>query len=67
MTYKAQEMGYYPEMILAGRRLNDNMSSYIAGRLVKRMTNENIRIDGAKVLVMGVTFKENCPDMRIQK
>ena len=60
-------MGYYPEMILAGRRLNDNMSSYVAGRLVKRMTNENIRIDGAKVLVMGVTFKENCPDMRNTK
>ncbi len=64
LTHKAQAIGYHPEIILAGRRLNDSMGSYVASRLVKTMTQRRIRVDGAKVLVMGLTFKENCPDLR---
>ena len=64
LTHKAQSIGYHPEIILAGRRLNDSMGAYVVGQLVKAMTKKRIQVDGAKVLVMGLTFKENCPDMR---
>jgi UDP-N-acetyl-D-galactosamine dehydrogenase len=64
LTHKAQELGYNPEIILAGRRLNDNMGSFVAGQVVKLMIKKEHRISGAKVLVLGITFKENCPDIR---
>jgi len=64
LTYKAQSIGYHPEIILAGRRLNDAMGAYVAGQLVKAMVRKRIQVDGARVLVLGLTFKENCPDQR---
>jgi len=64
LTHKAQAIGYHPEIILAGRRLNDSMGSYVVAQLVKAMTKKRIHVDGAKVLVMGLAFKENCPDLR---
>ena len=64
LTYKAIEVGYHPEMILAGRRLNDNMGSYVADQVAKLMTKNRIHVVNANVLVMGITFKENCPDLR---
>lgn len=64
LTYKAQSIGYHPEIILAGRRLNDHMGSYIVSQLVKAISKRRIFIDGARILVMGITFKENCPDLR---
>jgi UDP-N-acetyl-D-galactosamine dehydrogenase len=64
LTYKAQAIGYHPEIILAGRRLNDSMGAYVVAQLVKAMTKKRIQVEGAKVLVMGLTFKENCPDLR---
>jgi UDP-N-acetyl-D-glucosamine/UDP-N-acetyl-D-galactosamine dehydrogenase len=64
LTHKAQAIGYHPEVILAGRRLNDSMGAYVVAQLVKAMTKKRIHVDGAKVLVMGLTFKENCPDIR---
>lgn len=64
LTHKAQAIGYHPEIILAGRRLNDSMGSYVVSQLVKAMTKRSIQVQGAKVLVMGLTFKENCPDLR---
>lgn len=64
LTHKAQSVGYHPEIILAGRRLNDSMGAYVASQLVKRMTKEGIPVRGARVLVMGMTFKENTPDLR---
>ncbi len=64
LTHKAQEIGYNPEIILAGRRLNDNMGIYVANQVIKLMIKKGQRIDGAKVLVLGITFKENCPDIR---
>jgi UDP-N-acetyl-D-galactosamine dehydrogenase len=64
LAQKAQEVGYHPEIILAGRRLNDGMGKYIAGEVVKLMIKNNITIKAAKVLVLGITFKENCPDVR---
>jgi UDP-N-acetyl-D-galactosamine dehydrogenase len=67
LTHKAQEVGYHPEMILAGRRLNDNMSLYVAGEVVRLMNKKKILIDGSRVLVLGMTFKENCPDIRNSK
>ena len=67
LTHKAQSVGYHPEMILAGRRLNDGMSKYIVAELVKGMLNKRIQVNGAKVLVLGLTFKENCPDIRNTK
>jgi UDP-N-acetyl-D-galactosamine dehydrogenase len=67
LTHKATEIGYHPEMILAGRRLNDNMSAYVASELVRLMTQKKIHIKGSRVLVMGLTFKENCPDIRNSK
>ena len=67
LTHKAQAVGYHPEMILAGRRLNDRMPQYVVSQLVKRMVKERIQVEGAKVLVMGLAFKENCPDLRNTK
>jgi len=64
LTHKAQQVGYHPEIILAGRRLNDSMGAYVASQLVKRMTKEGIAVKGARVLMMGLTFKENTPDLR---
>ncbi|MBF0220481.1 MAG: Vi polysaccharide biosynthesis UDP-N-acetylglucosamine C-6 dehydrogenase TviB [Gammaproteobacteria bacterium] len=64
LTHKAQAVGYHPEIILAGRRLNDGMGFYVVAQLVKAMTKKRIHVEGAKVLVMGLTFKENCPDLR---
>jgi UDP-N-acetyl-D-galactosamine dehydrogenase len=67
LTYKALELGYHPEIILAGRRLNDNMASYIASEVITLMTKQRIQVVDSKVLVMGLTFKENCPDVRNTK
>ena len=67
LTHKAQSVGYHPELILAGRRLNDSMGSYIGSQLVKAMLKKRISINGSSVLVMGLTFKENCPDIRNTK
>jgi UDP-N-acetyl-D-galactosamine dehydrogenase len=67
LTHKAQEIGYHPEMILAGRRLNDNMGLYVAGEVIKLMTGRRIHVKGSRVLVLGLTFKENCPDIRNSK
>lgn len=64
LTHKAQEVGYNPEIILAGRRLNDNMGIYVANQVIKLMIKKGHKIEGAKVLVLGITFKENCPDIR---
>jgi len=64
LTYKAKELGYHPEIILAGRRLNDNMGTFVANKLVKLMIKKGHTIRGSKVLVLGITFKENCPDIR---
>ena len=64
LTHKAQAIGYYPEIILAGRRLNDGMGAYVASQLVKAMLRRRILVDNARVLIMGLTFKENCPDLR---
>ncbi|NCD19889.1 MAG: Vi polysaccharide biosynthesis UDP-N-acetylglucosamine C-6 dehydrogenase TviB [Actinobacteria bacterium] len=64
LTHKAQAVGYHPEIILAGRRLNDSMGAYVASQLVKRMTKERIQVQGARVLVLGLAFKENTPDLR---
>jgi UDP-N-acetyl-D-galactosamine dehydrogenase len=67
LTHKAQSIGYHPEIILAGRRLNDNMGAYVANQLVKAMLKKRMVVDGAKVLLMGLAFKENCPDLRNTK
>ncbi|MXO91363.1 Vi polysaccharide biosynthesis UDP-N-acetylglucosamine C-6 dehydrogenase TviB [Pontixanthobacter aquaemixtae] len=64
LTHKAEAIGYHPHVILAGRRINDGMGAYVAGQLVKAMMKKSIQIDGSRVLVMGLTFKENCPDLR---
>jgi UDP-N-acetyl-D-galactosamine dehydrogenase len=64
LTHKAQSIGYHPEIILAGRRLNDGMGRHVVSQLVKGMTRKRIHVDGARVLVMGLAFKENCPDLR---
>lgn len=64
LTHKAEAMGYHPQVILAGRRINDGMGAYVAGQLVKAMLKRRIQVDGARVLVLGLTFKENCPDLR---
>ena len=64
LTHKSQSIGYHPEIILAGRRLNDSMGTYVVAELVKAMTKKCIQVQGAKVLVMGLIFKENCPDLR---
>jgi UDP-N-acetyl-D-galactosamine dehydrogenase len=67
LAQKAQEHGYHPEIILAGRRLNDSMGEYVASQVVKTMIKKNIAINGAEVLMLGITFKENCPDVRNTK
>ena len=64
LTYKAQELGYHPEVILAGRRINDNMGRYVASDLIKIMIRHGIKIINVSILVLGITFKENCPDIR---
>ncbi len=64
LTYKAQEIGYHPEIILAGRRINDNMGRYVSGQVIRLMHDKGIAVAGARALVMGLTFKENCPDLR---
>ena len=67
LTQKAQEYGYHPEIILAGRRLNDTMGNYVASEVVKIMIKKDINIKKSSALVLGVTFKENCPDVRNTK
>jgi UDP-N-acetyl-D-glucosamine/UDP-N-acetyl-D-galactosamine dehydrogenase len=67
LTYKAEEIGYRPEIILAGRRLNDGMAEYVSSRVIKLMIRRNIQPSGARVLILGLTFKENCPDVRNTK
>ena len=67
LAQKAQEYGYHPEIILAGRKLNDNMGKYIASEIVKLMISKDQKVKGAKVLILGITFKENCPDIRNTK
>jgi len=67
LTHKAQSIGYHPEIILAGRRLNDAMGAYVVTQLVKAMIKKKIQVEGAKVLVLGLSFKENCPDIRNTK
>ncbi len=64
LTQKAKDVGYNPEMILAGRRINDNMGNYIANALIKQMIKKRIHVDEAQILILGLTFKENCPDLR---
>ena len=67
LTYKAQEMGYDPEVILSGRRINDGMGTYVANRLIKLMIKKQLFLEEPRVLIMGLTFKENCPDVRNTK
>ncbi|WP_373056133.1 nucleotide sugar dehydrogenase [Zunongwangia sp. H14] len=67
LAQKAQEIGYHPEIILAGRRMNDSMGQYVAGEVVKLMLQNDQKVKGSQVLVLGVTFKENCPDVRNTK
>ncbi|MEI7437794.1 MAG: nucleotide sugar dehydrogenase, partial [bacterium] len=67
LTHKAESLGYHPEIILAGRRLNDNMPAYVANRIVKLMIQKGNKVQGSNVLVFGITFKENCPDIRNSK
>jgi len=64
LTHKAQAIGHHPEIILAGRRLNDSMGVYVVSQVVKAMTKKRLQVEGAKVLIMGLAFKENCPDLR---
>ena len=64
LTHKAESLGYHPEIILAGRRLNDNMGAHVANRVVKLLIQKGHRVQGARTLVLGITFKENCPDIR---
>ena len=67
LAQKAQEYGYHPEIILAGRRMNDGMGKYVSSEVIKLMVQKDIKIKGSKILVLGVTFKENCPDVRNTK
>jgi len=67
LAQRAQEFGYHPEIILAGRRLNDSMGEYVASQVVKTMIKKNINVNGAEILMLGITFKENCPDVRNTK
>ena len=64
LTHKAQQVGHHPEVILSGRRINDRMGAYVAGQLIKQMIKQRVQVEGARVLVLGLTFKENCPDLR---
>lgn len=67
LTHKAQELGFHPEMILAGRRINDGMAAYVAHDIVKTMLQKGLRVDSARILILGFTFKQNCPDVRNTK
>jgi UDP-N-acetyl-D-galactosamine dehydrogenase len=67
LAQKAQEYGYHPEIILAGRRMNDSMGEYVASEVVKKMIKKGIQVKGSNILVLGITFKENCPDIRNSK
>jgi len=67
LAQKAQEFGYHPEIILAGRRMNDSMGHYVASETVKQMLKRDLRVNGSNILVLGFTFKENCPDVRNTK
>ena len=67
LAQKAQQFGYYPEIILSGRRLNDSMGDYVASEVIKLMIDKEVKVKGAKVLILGITFKENCPDIRNTK
>ncbi|SMC82337.1 nucleotide sugar dehydrogenase [Moheibacter sediminis] len=67
LAQKAQEHGYHPEIIIAGRKLNDSMGDYVASQIVKSMINKGIKVNGSEILMLGVTFKENCPDVRNTK
>ena len=67
LTHKATEIGYHPEMILAGRRINDNMGAHVAQQVIKLLTERRVLVAGSRILVMGLTFKENCPDLRNSK
>jgi UDP-N-acetyl-D-galactosamine dehydrogenase len=67
LTHKAESLGYHPEVILAGRRINDNMGSFVAAKIVKLLIQKDIHVKGAKILVLGITFKESCPDIRNSK
>ncbi|MBD8017035.1 nucleotide sugar dehydrogenase [Kaistella pullorum] len=67
LAQKAQEYGYHPEIILAGRRLNDSMGEYVASQIIKTMIKKGIKVNGAEILMLGITFKENCPDVRNTK
>ena len=67
LAYKAENLGYHPEVILSGRRVNDNMSSFVANKMIKMLIKAGKQIMGSKVLILGVTFKENCPDIRNSK
>ncbi|GAL77635.1 UDP-glucose dehydrogenase [Algibacter lectus] len=67
LAQKAQEVGYHPEIILAGRRVNDGMGQYVASEIIKLMVKNDIRIKNARILNLGITFKENCPDVRNTK
>ena len=67
LTHKAQSIGYHPEIITAGRKMNDDMAKYFASNFVKEMDSKNIKVVDANVLVMGLAFKENCPDLRNTK
>ena len=67
LAQKAQEFGYHPEIILAGRRLNDSMGQYVAEQVIKTMIKKDINVNGAEILMLGITFKENCPDVRNTK
>jgi len=67
LAQKAQEVGYHPEIILAGRRLNDSMGEYVANQVIKTMIKNDIKVNGAQILMLGITFKENCPDVRNTK
>lgn len=67
ITHKAESIGYHPQVILAGRRINDSMGAYVSSQLVKAMIRQRIHVDGARILIMGLAFKENCPDLRNTK
>ena len=67
LAYKAENLGYHPEVILSGRRVNDNMSTFVANKMIKMLIKESKKIMGSKILILGITFKENCPDIRNSK
>jgi UDP-N-acetyl-D-galactosamine dehydrogenase len=67
LTHKAEEIGYHSQVILAGRKINDNMGAFVANKVVKLMIKKSINVNTAKALVLGITFKENCPDIRNSK